>query len=191
VGSQDLRLSGPSYANAFGEHFTVTKFRYYISHLTIRDKDERVLTSSDECYLVEGTRDLTLPVDPGDVASVSFLLGVDSTHTTGGTGDLDPFKGMYWSWNKSYVFARLEGQCDSSHAPLHLVTWDIGGGNARRTVTLRTSPAGDTLRINADVLAWFNAVHPVHISHSPVCHQPGALASEIADNYAHMFTVAP
>lgn len=191
MGSQDLRLSGPSYTNAWGEHFTVTKFRYYISHLTIRGKDDQVLFNSDECFLVEGSRDLTLPVIPADVASVSFLLGVDSTHTDAGTGDLDPFKGMYWSWNKSYVFARLEGQSDSSHAPIHLLTWDIGGSTARRTVTLRTGPAPDTLRITADVLAWFDAVHPIHISHSPVCHQPGVLASDIADNYAKMFAIAP
>jgi hypothetical protein len=45
--------------------------------------------------------------------------------------------------------------------------------------------------ITADILKWFDGKSPVHLASSPVCHQPGALAMRIADNYSTMFSVAP
>ena len=45
--------------------------------------------------------------------------------------------------------------------------------------------------ITADVLKWFDGKSPVHLAQTPICHQPGALAMRIADNYSTMFSVTP
>lgn len=191
VGPQNLRLAETVYTDTFGEPFSVTKCRYYISGITLTDPDGKVFFRTDHCYLVDEaeatSKTVALSIPAGVIGSVSFFLGLDSTHTEPGTGDLDPLKGMYWAWNHSYVFARLEGRSDSSHAPTHLLTWDIGGNAALRTITLRSGPS-DTLHITADLLTWFGAIH---IARSPVCHQPGPLATELADNYSRMFSVTP
>ena len=175
-------------------------------------KEAHLVDEGDSSSLV-----LHLSSDLADVYTISFEVGVDSLANMGGVqaGDLDPMLGMFWTWNTGYVYARLEGESDSAHSPAHRFTWDIGGYkvplNALRPVTrdvgarsgLRgggakgSGPGGDgagnkkIICITADVLKWFDGKSPVHLAQTPVCHQPGALAMRIADNYSTMFSVAP
>jgi hypothetical protein len=136
-----------------------------------------------------------------DLQSISFVIGVDSILNVSGvqTGALDPLNGMFWTWNSGYIVAKLEGKSDSSHAPAHSVNWDVGGfkspNNASRkiqlTVPVHNSIAADkVIVIEADLLKWFNAQHEIKIAQTPLCHQPGRLAMQLADNYSHMFTIA-
>lgn len=221
AGNRPLQLSGELYSNSFGESFSVQQFKYYVSAIRVTGEgvgEEEVLLK--EAHLVdEGDSTslvLHLSTDLVDMRAISFVVGVDSLANTGGVqgGDLDPMLGMFWTWNTGYVYARLEGESDSAHSPAHRFTWDIGGykdpSNALRTVTLalgggsgmtgggvsgkRTHEgAGDNkvIRITADILKWFDGKSPVHLASSPVCHQPGALAMRIADNYSTMFSITP
>jgi hypothetical protein len=167
-------------------------------------KEAHLVDEGDSSSLV-----LHLSTDLADVRTISFVVGVDSLANTGGVqgGDLDPMLGMFWTWNTGYIYARLEGESDSAHSPAHRFTWDIGGykdpSNALRTVTLALGGArgdgarddgamgGEVIWITADVLKWFDGKSPVHLAGSPICHQPGALAMRIADNYSTMFSVTP
>jgi len=67
--------------------------------------------------------------------------------------------------------------------------------NALRKITLVLNSnyenTSHIVTIHADVLKWFDAVHPLKIAQSPTCHQPGRLAMQIADNYSNMFSIAP
>ncbi len=203
VGTQELKLFDETYTDPFGEPFVVSKFRYYISHFSYSNADNKKYILPGE-YLVSEEDSLSkLIVLPAaeNIQSISFQLGIDSIQNVSGvqTGSLDPMNGMFWTWNSGYVFAKLEGESDSSHAPVHSFSWHIGGfrqqENAIRKITLavgnKLAAGGDQLVINANILAWFNGVHPVRISASPVCHQPGKLAMQIADNYSAMFSVSP
>jgi hypothetical protein len=192
----------------------VQQFKYYVSAIRVsgeraeREGGESVSGREEEVLLKEAhlvdegdssSLVLHLSTDLGDMRTISFVVGVDSLANTGGVqgGDLDPMLGMFWTWNTGYVYARLEGESDSAHSPAHRFTWDIGGykdpSNALRTVTLTLGGAGDKkiICITADVLKWFDGKSPVHLVSSPGCHQPGALAMRIADNYSTMFSVAP
>ncbi len=44
--------------------------------------------------------------------------------------------------------------------------------------------------ITADVNKWFSGKNNIRISEQPMCHEPGKLAMQIADNYAAMFTIS-
>jgi len=170
-------------------------------------KEAHLVDEGDSSSLV-----LHLSTDLADIRRISFVVGVDSLANTGGVqgGDLDPMLGMFWTWNTGYVYARLEGESDSAHSPAHRFTWDIGGykdpSNALRTVTLDVGAGGGStsggvqgrgadgkkeICITADVLKWFDGKSPVHLVRTPICHQPGALAMRIADNYSTMFSVTP
>jgi hypothetical protein len=179
-------------------------------------KEAHLVDEGDSSSLV-----LHLSTDLAEMRAISLVVGVDSLANTGGVqgGDLDPMLGMFWTWNTGYVYARLEGESDSAHSPAHRFTWDIGGYkyplNALRTVTLalggrsgmgnegagsgstggaeRLDGAGDKkiICITADILKWFDGKSPVHLARTPICHQPGALAMRIADNYSTMFSVTP
>lgn len=201
AGNKELRLFDETYTDPFGEPFVVSKFRYYISHISLTDASNKEITLPDY-YLINEEDSLSkiiaLPV-AAEIKSISFMIGVDSIKNINGvqTGSLDPMNGMFWTWNSGYVFAKLEGQSDSSHAPVHSFSWDVGGfrryENAVRKIKLMVNKAaaGNTITVNADILKWFDAVHILKISQSPVCHQPGKLAMQIADNYSNMFSVAP
>ncbi len=203
VGTKELQLFEQTYTNGFGEPFVVSKFKYYISHLTVTDINDRETALPDSYYLVNEedslSKSIQLPVT-SPLSSISFIVGVDSARNVSGvqTGSLDPVNAMFWTWNSGYVFAKLEGQSDVSMAPAHSFSWHVGGfrqkENASRKIILqlnKTKASDAVIVINADILKWFDAAHPLKIASTPVCHQPGALAMQIADNYSAMFSIAP
>jgi hypothetical protein len=202
MGSRELQLFSEGYANPFGEPVIITRFKYYISHLTITGADQKETPLSDKTFLIDesepASKTLVFTTPVTAPQSLSFVMGGDSILNVSGvqTGSLDPLNGMFWTWNSGYIFARLEGKSDSSHAPAHLVNWDVGGFkapfNASRKITLDIANAtGTVITIEADLLKWFQATHAIHIAQAPLCHQPGRLAMQLADNYSHMFSIAP
>ena len=45
------------------------------------------------------------------------------------------------------------------------------------------------LFIQADLLKWFNGENPLSIAANPICHVPGKLAKQIANNYQFQFRI--
>ena len=214
VGDSILRVS-TSYANAFGEPFTVRAFKYYISNIQLKYSNSNVYKINIAPHLVNEkdstTKQLSFIAPAGAIVSIQFLLGIDSIINTTGvqTGDLDPAKGMYWVWNTGYIMAKLEGNSGVAKIPGRQFTYDIGGykkgENAARKITLLVSfpPANSSkaevshqntsviknIIIKADVLKWFAGVNDIKIAEQPMCHEPGKLAMQLADNYQQMFTI--
>lgn len=202
LGGQPLCLSTTQYQNQFGEPFTVNQCKYYISRIEITGPHGEMQIIFAKSHLVDAVDSASLTLDLTtsltSITSIRFNIGVDSEANIGGvqTGDLDPMLGMFWTWNTGYIDARLEGVSDSAHAPAHRFTWDVGGYrpgvNATRSVILNLPAVHpNEIGIRADLLHWFDGKHPIRISQSPICHQPGPLAMQLADNYATMFSLAP
>jgi hypothetical protein len=204
VGNKALKLFDETYTNSFGEPFVVSRFKYYIAQLSLTDNTGRQIDFPGNYWLVNEedslSKEIHLPVT-SIITGISFVIGIDSIKNVSGIqiGSLDPANGMFWTWNSGYIFAKLEGQSDSSRAPAHSFSWDVGGfrqhENAQRKITLEINKnntvARNTITIAADVLKWFNGKTAVLITQTPVCHQPGKLAGQIADNYSSMFSVVP
>jgi hypothetical protein len=200
VGDLPLELSTTTYRNAFGEPFSVGQCKYYISNIRITGEDGSTQTILAGSHLVDAADTTTLTLQTTTtitkITTIRFDIGVDSLANQGGvhTGDLDPMLGMFWTWNTGYIDARLEGRSDSAHAPAHRFTWDVGGyrpgEDAKREVYLKTPELKNNLTIRIDLLRWFDGKHPIHLSQSPVCHQPCPLATQLADNYSTSFSIA-
>lgn len=204
VGNQTLQLFTETYTNHFNEPFTVNKFKYYITDLKIEyDNGKKTYTYKKPHHLVmeDDSTTKTLFFDKAlhHITSIQFLLGVDSVRNTSGvqTDDLDPMKGMFWTWNTGYIYAKLEGQSDSSKAPAHYFSYHVGGykyfENAAKKIVL---PVNSSIQnsvqeiiIEADILKWFYGSNDIKIQQEPICHQPGKLALALADNYKNMFKV--
>lgn len=194
------------YTNAFGEIFTIRTFRYYISNIVLLDEKQQKSQSYPEDYFLidevdTSTKKIVLATTLQHISSLQFLLGVDSLKNASGvqSGSLDPAMGMFWTWNTGYVMAKLEGNSPVAHTPAHAFSYHVGGYKrgeaAARTIHLAVpgkqfAAPGQTILINASVDAWFNAAHPIKISETPFCHEPGAFAYQLADNYANMFSIA-
>ncbi len=213
AGDADLHLDS-SCTNPFGEIFIVKQFKYYISNIRLRDDDTKKTESFPGKYFLIDQADssskiILLSTSLKHIISIEFMLGVDSLKNVSGiqTGSLDPAKGMFWTWNTGYVMAKLEGTSAAANTPQHSFSWHVGGykkGEATaRMIYLKLpvisnqapgiryqQPGSGTININADILKWFNALHEIKIAGQPFCHQPGALAVSLADNYSAMFTVS-
>ncbi len=202
VGSNPLQL-GEEYQNPFNETFSVRNFRYYISHISLEDSSGKKIVGSNDIYLIDekdsASRFIHLSIPIAHIKKIHFIIGIDSIKNVSGvqTGLLDPAKGMFWFWNTGYVMAKLEGSSSASTIAANSFTYHIGGyktgENTVRKIALdiplnNQQPLSD-LTIDADINKWFSHVSAIHIAQTPVCHSPGALAVQIADNYAGMFSI--
>ncbi len=202
-------IFGQNYTNAFGEDYSISTFRFYVSKLALKNNNGIAVLPTETKYRLADagltqTLSFTLSTDQNTFSSLSFQLGVDSIDNVSGaqSGDLDPAKGMFWTWNSGYIMAKLEGASSYSSVPDGNFTYHIGGftaaTNAIRSISLPT-PGGTpvslkedkptTILISADIDKWFNAAHPLKIADHAFVHSPGALASLYADNYATMFSI--
>jgi len=61
--------------------------------------------------------------------SIKFNLGIDSITNVSGAmgGDLDPTKGMYWTWRNGYINTKIEGRCSASPLPKQAFQFHLGG----------------------------------------------------------------
>lgn len=55
-------------------------------------------------------------------------MGIDSTtNVSGAGGDLDPTKGMYWTWQSGYINFKLEGKSNLCKTRNNEFQFHIGG----------------------------------------------------------------
>jgi hypothetical protein len=202
---QKLQLGNMRYTDATGDSLYVDAFRFYLSHTTIGGLNDDGITGY---HLVDAETLVTHSFYLGDIApgiydSVQFTVGVDSLANVMGAmgGDLDPTKAMYWAWNTGYIMAKLEGRslvCKTLH---HEFQFHIGGYiapySAARKVTLHMPVplvviAGEisTVTIMADVAKWFEGNNIVKLAQTNDVVMPSLQSMAIADNYAHMFSIA-
>jgi hypothetical protein len=208
VKGKPLELNTGKYINPFGEEYSISKFKYYISQVSLQ-KGKAIFFEDEHFHLVDESKhdDLhfSFALGTGDYSSLNFLMGVDSLHNVSGaqTGALDPLNDMFWTWNSGYVMAKIEGSSPQSALVNHKLEYHIGGfmgeNKVLKNITLNF-PAGKSLIIQpgktseiiieADINKWWQQPNDITIAAHPVCSTPGLLAKKIADNYSKMFTVS-
>ena len=206
VGPQRLGLDSVEYKNALGQTFTVSRFRYYLSNVILKNTDGVAFESHDYFLVDEAEPDSKLitikGIPVGNYSSISFIIGVDSLHNCSGaqSGALDPVNGMFWTWSTGYIFVKLEGHADASTSPGHIFEYHIGGyaapNNCIRKVTLNFKKKGikiandktDELPLKANVLEILQkpmSIDFAKLSSVTDFHN----ATTIANNYEDMFTI--
>lgn len=212
VGTAPLRLGGTGYRTPAGDEFTVDHLRYYLSNFRLRSADGRWFAnpqspqSSQGYFLVDAaakeTQTLRIgPLPQGDYSGIEFLIGVDPerNHAGAQAGDLDPARGMFWTWATGYIFFKLEGHSPQSLAEQHQLLYHLGASDkvsdARRVfLTLQPEPihvsAGTPAKIHliADVSQAFDGAHSIRITELSEAMSP-ATSAPIADNVAGLFSV--
>jgi hypothetical protein len=202
IGNEVLQL-GKIYKNSFGEDLAVNRFKYYISNIRLIDAKGKFTDTYNNYYLIDEaditSKTITLTTSAKEITGIEFLLGVDSSKNVNGveTGALDPLNGMFWTWNSGYIMAKLEGISTVAKVPGNLFSLHVGGfrngENTARKILLtvdRQMPMNISFFvIQADINKWFQSVNSLKIAEHPICHSPGNLAIQLADNYATMFKI--
>lgn len=201
-------LNTANYINEFGEQYTISKFKYYLSNVSVTGSTPN--TFNGRYYLVDQSAPASLsfsfeaPVNK--YSSLSFLLGVDSTRNVSGaqTGALDPLNDMFWTWNSGYIMAKMEGNSPQSPLVNNKVEYHIGGFSGANSVLknmvipLWVFSQGIDVRegktteifMQADFDKWWKGSgFDLKIASNAAVMGPGTLAKNISDNYATMFTV--
>jgi hypothetical protein len=207
AGSVFLDPTGATnYVNASGETFSVTNFRYYISNVKMIKEDGSKYEVPNSYFLIDANDTNSLiaeltNIPGGKYTGVEYLIGVDSARNKSGaqTGALDPVNGMFWSWNQGYIFMKLEGQ--SSASSNNSFVYHIGGFSgafsAVRTVSIDFTPSvlivdggkrEAEIHILTDVLEIFKNPNNISIATQSTIMSVGAVSSNIATNYADMFS---
>lgn len=113
---------------------TFTQLRFYLSGFTLLLKDSVVWQEENSFHLIDASQPesqqwkANLP-DGLDYDALQFAIGVDSATSCSGAmgGDLDPTKGMFWSWNSGYINFKLEGTYPDCPARNHKFEFHLGG----------------------------------------------------------------
>jgi hypothetical protein len=186
-------LNDSLYENAFGEKYTVSKLKYYVSNICLLTKG--ALEVDKTVYLIDAAKENTIIKKDGrKIVGISFLLGVDSIlHCSGAqSGALDPLNDMFWTWNNGYVNFKLEGKSVSSTADNNRIEQHIGGYNGEyKTMREIVLPINEkyffkknTITIQMNLDKYWNGIK---IAELPVIATSGALAKKTADNFTKMF----
>lgn len=201
---QPLQLGAP-YQNSFGESFSVSKFKYYISNIALfAGTDDTPLPET--YFLVDesqpDSKTIRIPIEPGSYEQLHLLMGVDSARNVSGaqTGALDPVNDMFWTWSTGYIMMKLEGSSPQSTQPNNRLQYHVGGfagphSTLRRIETGFFTPvevrAGQTLSVTltTELQRWFDGIHVLPIANQAVAMTPGPLSSQFADNAASMVAV--
>jgi hypothetical protein len=208
VGSEPLVLNSTRYANALGQEYNISKFRYYVSNIRLRNTRNGEVYIEPESYHLVGTEngssfDVTLSDIPlGSYNQLEIAIGVDnSTNTsTDRQGALDPSNDMAWDWNTGYKFILLEGNYYPENADPAALVFHVGGDLNYRILTYTLGQSGpgelelraDTetaLDIQVDISRLFEMPNAVDFDAYPVV-MFDPFSQKIADNYGtDMFTI--
>jgi hypothetical protein len=186
-------LNDSLYENNFGEKYTVSKLKYYVSNICLLTKG--ALEVDKTVYLIDaGKENIIIKKDGRKIVGISFLVGVDSAlHCSGAqSGALDPLNDMFWTWNNGYVNFKLEGKSESSTADNNRIEQHIGGYKGEYKtmrkiflpITGKYFLKNNTITIQMNLDEYWNGIK---IAEMPVIATAGVLAKKAADNFAGMF----
>ena len=193
-----------------GDSFTVTKLAYYISNIVLTKADNSTYAVPNSYYIIDesnaNSKTLNLSnVPTANYKSISFMLGVDSTISSGGSGAavgaLAQSGNMYWSWNSGYIMLKFEGSSPVSTASNKLLVYHVGGyGGVNKTqrnftFNFSTTPANvngtiiPKIKVAAEVVELFKNPNTINFATLSTIHMPGTNAKLMADNYTDMFNL--
>jgi hypothetical protein len=124
--------------------------KFYISSVAFLNNDKPVWKEKNSFHLIDASEEKTLSVTlkaPANILfnSIKFNLGIDSITNSSGAmgGDLDPTKGMYWTWQNGYINFKLEGTSNLCKTRKNEFQFHLGGYqypyNSLQTIVLKTN----------------------------------------------------
>jgi hypothetical protein len=126
----------------------IETFKCYLSNVKLFDGEKQVYAELDSYHLlnlsVAETMNFNLNI-PENIAfsHLQFDLGIDSLTNMEGAmgGDLDPTKGMYWTWQSGYINFKLEGTSNLCDNRNNAFVFHLGGyafpNNSIQTIRLK------------------------------------------------------
>lgn len=195
VAGEKIVLEHP-FLSPNGDTLNLSTLKFYLGNFEFWENGEVV--HADNAYRLldlEDKTSLLLPFHfPGKTTfdSLRFYLGVDSLTTASGAmgGDLDPTRGMFWTWQSGYINVKIEGT--SSKSPLRdgAFAFHLGGyaspfGAYRRVSVGAVSNLAD-VRLDLDFTPLFGQID---WSKKPSVMSPGTEAVRLLNVLTTCFSI--
>lgn len=133
-GSEYIDLKDSSFVAKNQERLQIDVLKFYLSNFRLLSKGRVVIEEENSFHLLDASSPKSLHFNlskPDEFDELSFTLGIDSATNVAGAmgGDLDPTKGMYWSWQSGYINFKLEGKSKQCPARDNAFEFHLGGYN--------------------------------------------------------------
>lgn len=174
-GNMPFELEKNNYPIGASDSIRFEALKFYISNLQLLDNNSIVYTEKNSFHLADasapGSMLISLKNSSGVICNeIRFNLGIDSITNVSGAmgGDLDPARGMYWTWQSGYINCKMEGSGSASPARNHEFQFHLGGYqapfNALQTIRLKLDKR-DPVNIYLDVQKFFDVIDLSRLNH--------------------------
>ena len=173
----------------------ITSLKFYISHLELINDDKIAWKEKSSFHLIDAFDKNTLSISiPSNVSfnKIKFQLGIDSLTNVSGAmgGDLDPTKGMYWTWQSGYINFKLEGNSNLCKTRQNEFQFHLGGYlqpfNCLQTVFIQVK-SNTNIKLDMDVAKLFQHIQLSKLNHIM---SPGKEAVDLSEKISETFRVS-
>ncbi|MGB2483529.1 MAG: MbnP family protein [Flavobacteriaceae bacterium] len=166
-----------------------SNIKFYISNPLVYKNDSLIKTPSKRYHLVDlnDPESLVLQTETQNFDKIQFNLGIDKQTNLDGVkgGDLDPLKGMYWTWNTGYINIKIEGVIYSKTDGVKFFKYHIGGFEPPMDTSQRVTL---TKFNNQPIIIEMNKfLSFTDFSKDLMVLSPGATSVELSSNFKNSF----
>lgn len=191
--TSDFNWNSDSTAYNSKDSFDVSILKMYVSNIELRKGEKLVFKEKNSFHLIDfsdtNSTSIVLSNKKLSFTSIRFQIGVDSSTTVSGAigGELDPTKGMYWTWQTGYIHFKLEGSYNYSDKKDFV--YHIGGfqypNNTLRFIELQVN---NTREIDVDFKLQKFIKDAEHLNVFNVM-SPGKPAVDLVEILTNCFTI--
>jgi hypothetical protein len=112
----------------------ISQLKFYLSQFQFIKNNKIVYSEQNSFHLLDFSQKETLNIKLSvpeniDYDTFQFFVGVDKETNNNGIsdGDLDPSKGMYWSWQTGYINIKIEGKSKECNTRKNEFAFHLGG----------------------------------------------------------------
>lgn len=181
-----------TYSLPNSEQIEVQTLRFHLSNFAFYQNEKIVWQEANSYHLIDAADSASLSLlIPTDLIfnTLRFNIGIDSTTHEAGvmSGDLDPTKGMYWTWQSGYINFKLEGKSNKVQANNKQFKYHLGGYqapfNTLQTVRLNVNP-NRNLTLSIDIATFLKSMD---LSKDNILMSPSEKAVRFSEQLPFMF----
>lgn len=171
------------------EDITIETLKFYITNIKLLENNAVKWTEKESYHLIDLADSTTMNMllthgKKRKFDALEFDLGVDSLTNEKGVmgGDLDPLKGMYWTWQSGYINFKLEGTFGNQRFEYHIGGYAYLNNTIRRIRIPITNTEQVTLNLELGKL-----IRKLNKKEVYKVLSPGKKATIIADSLTYCF----
>ncbi len=196
-GHSALELNGFFYKLPHGDSILIETVKFYISEIELLNSNGTVWKEQNSFHLLDASAISSLQIllsTPPNLHfdQIRFHIGIDSTTNVSGAmgGDLDPTRGMYWTWQNGYINFKLEGKSNLCKTRKNEFQFHLGGYqypfNTIQTAILNL-PENKEINISVNIEKLFGNIDLSKQNHIM---SPGKEAVVLSEKVLSIFSTA-